>query len=124
MFGLFVFDKTSSAWQVTVGQCRPLIRSSTTCRGSRRSFLALIEARQAGSEDVDQEAVLEFLMQGAVFGPDTMIHGVRKLRHEEVLEYTGGSAEWTSSRKDLELPGDGQYRDGHRPLPPSLQLVS
>jgi hypothetical protein len=39
-----------------------------------------------------------------VFGPDTMIHGVRKLRHDEVLEYTGGSAEWTSSRKDLSFP--------------------
>lgn len=87
VFGLFVHDRVAGTWQITVDNAAMYKLFYDDARVST-SFLELLRARRTRGSDVSTERLIEFLSHGAVYGPFTLVDGVRKLRAEEVLELT------------------------------------
>lgn len=105
IYGVFVFDSAQGTWQVAVDNAG-LYKVFHDPSHAATSFLELLAARGSGAGDLDRGAVLEYLSHGAVYGPGTVVEGVRKLRYDEVLEHAPGATEWRLARKDLAYPSD------------------
>ena len=105
VFGLFVHDRISCTWRVMVDNAG-LYKIFHDRKRVSTSFLQLIAARKAGVGDVEHEALVEYLAQGAVFGPGTVVRGIEKLRYDEVLETAPGGAGWQLTHKDLSFPAE------------------
>jgi hypothetical protein len=105
VFGLFVYDRIGRTWRVMVDNAG-LYKIFHDRQWVSTSFLQLIAARGAGVGDVEHEAFVEYLAQGAVFGPGTVVRGIEKLRYNEVLETAPGGTGWQLTRKDLSLPAE------------------
>jgi asparagine synthetase B (glutamine-hydrolysing) len=85
IYGLFLFDRAAREWTVACDNSG-LYRIFYSRGGLSTSFLELL--REAGEDPlaIDDAAVLEFLMHGGNFGPQTPLQGIRKLRRDEVLK--------------------------------------
>ena len=105
VFGVFVYDKLSNTWQTMVDNAG-LYKVFHDLRRVSTSFLELTAAHGAGIGDIDQGALVGFLAQGAVYGAGTMVHGVVKLQHNEVIENAPSSTEWRIVHKDLSFPAE------------------
>jgi hypothetical protein len=85
VFGLFIYDRRSGTWQVMVDNAG-LYKVFHAGATVSTSFLELIGARPSAHGSVRPECLLEYIAQGAVYGPDTFLSGIRKLRGDEILE--------------------------------------
>lgn len=84
VFGLFVHDRQSRTWQIACDNAGLYKIFHDRSRAGTR-FLELLAAGGYRSPDVDQQAVVEFLAHGAIFGPRTFVRGVEKLAYDRVL---------------------------------------
>ncbi len=85
IFGLFVFDKASRAWQVAVdngGQYK--IYYDRQDVGT--SFLELLRTRPLAGSELDRKALVELLAHGYIMAGRTAVSSIAKLRGGEVLE--------------------------------------
>ena len=105
VFGLFVHDRQSGGWQLTVDNAG-LYKIFYDDLGASTSFLELLGDRGLGPERIGPLAVVEFLAHGFVIAPGTFVAGVRKLRDREILELTPGRPEPRILEKDLCFPAD------------------
>jgi asparagine synthetase B (glutamine-hydrolysing) len=104
VFGLFVHDRRRGGWQITIDHAG-LYKVFHDAQGAATGFLELLQARPRSRADVPAEALLDFLQHGYVAAPDSFVRGVRKLRHDEVLELEPGAAP-RLLRKTLVRPAD------------------
>jgi hypothetical protein len=104
-FGLFVHDRIGRTWQVMVDNAG-LYKIFHDQQRVSTSFLQLIAASGTGIGHVEQEALVEYLAQGAVFGSGTVVRGIEKLRYNVVLETAPGGTGWQLTRKDLSFPAE------------------
>lgn len=88
VFALFVFDKRALTWRILVDN-GGLYRVYHDARGAGSSFLEMTRARSCSAADLDPTAVMSYLASGYVFGPATIVRGIRKLRADQVLVLAG-----------------------------------
>lgn len=83
IFGLLILDRDSGTWHALVdnGGFYRLYRDSASISAS---FLQLVRAQQP-APSVSLDRVVEYLMQGQVYGGHTLVAGIRKLRYDEII---------------------------------------
>ena len=84
VYGVFVYDRQDGTWQIGsdhLGFYR--LYYDQDVLGTK--LLELMTDRGYGPADLDRERLVEFLVQAVVFGPATVVKGVRRLVGEEVL---------------------------------------
>jgi len=90
IYGLFLFDRSAAMWSILCDNAG-LYKIFYNADGVATRFLELLDAGEE-SPSVDDQAVVEFLAHGCIFGERTPIHGIRKLRRGEILECRLGDA--------------------------------
>ena len=103
VFGLFVHDRQNRTWQIAVDNAG-LYRIHYDDRFAATSFLELITATARSADDLEPAAVASYLTCGYVFGADTLIAGIRKLRADQVLELGDGAPAPRIVQKSLRPP--------------------
>ncbi|MGH6917659.1 MAG: hypothetical protein ACREJ0_08140, partial [Geminicoccaceae bacterium] len=108
VFGLFVHDRAQGGWQIAVDNAG-LYKVFWDERGCATSLLELTRARSTRSDQLLPAALIEFLAHGAIYGTDTFVAGVRKLRWDELLELPAAGGPPRLLPKRLEEPS---FEDG------------
>jgi hypothetical protein len=103
VFGVFVHDRSSLAWHVA---CDNAGLYNIFHDGSRigTSFLELAAASGRGASDAAPETLVTYLAHGYVYGPGTLLAGIEKLGHDELIELAaapGGVMAKATRRKVL-----------------------
>ena len=125
VFGLFVYDRVQRLWQITPDNAG-LYKIFWDDRGCGTSLLELTRQRGTRRDQLMPAGLIEFLVHGAVYGAETFVDGVRKLRWDEVLELSPACASPRIRRKRLVEPDpdDGQSVVAHfSPLARSLSRL-
>jgi hypothetical protein len=111
IFGLFIFDKTRCLWQIAVDNSGlyHVFHDQDTVSSS---FLELLAFKGLSSRHICPVAAAEFLAHGGVYWRRTLVVGIAKIGHDEIIELEPGSAGTKSAkriaRKELPLPGGNQ----------------
>lgn len=84
IYGLFLFDRAAREWTIVCDNSG-LYRIFYSSGGLSTSFLELLRESDDDPIDIDDAAVVEFIMHGGNFGPQTPLQGITKLRRAEVL---------------------------------------
>jgi hypothetical protein len=106
VFGIFIYDRSSLTWYVT---CDNASLYNIFYDGSRvsTSFLGLAAANGRGVSDMAPDTLVTYLAHGYVYGPGTLLTGIEKLGHDELIELAVASAGITTKtikRKALSVP--------------------
>ena len=103
VFGLFLYDRLHQVWEIAVDNAG-LYRVYYDEGRVGTSFLEMIAAASRSRRDLDPGAVVSYLTCGCVFGADTLISSIKKLRADQVLELGGAASKPRLAQKVLAEP--------------------
>jgi hypothetical protein len=84
IYRLFVLDRQSQTWRIfndRTGLARVYYSSDRVAM----RFLDLLRAEEKSASDADDKRLIEFILQGGNFGPETPVRGINRLRRGEGL---------------------------------------
>lgn len=104
VFGLFVWDRRECAWQITVDNSGLYRIFFDTSGHVASSFLEIAAARGAGPADLSTDRLVEFLLNGCVYAPRTLLPGVRRIPAQAVLRIGKNQGQTTLEVEQKQFP--------------------